>query len=85
MEKFKLLSDVKVVYFAETIQAQADIDGEVVTFRYFEDSNGSEFFILDKQERWVATNDEKYDCLSNACGALELTKDSKAGDEFYFE
>lgn len=83
MAKIKLLEDVDVVWWVETIQGKAEVDGEVVEFRYSENSKGSTCYIYDEaNQQWVEDYDEKFEGLFEACGQLELTKDSVAGDEF---
>ena len=82
MAKIKLLTDVDVVWWAETIQGEAEVDGEVVTFRYHENSKGVEYHIYDEDRGWIKDYDDKFDCLFEICGNLEITKDTKAGEEF---
>ncbi len=81
MATFKLIEDVKVIYFAETIQGKVELDGEIVEFRYSENSNGSEHWIL-INGKWESEYDEKYEGIILACGAVDLSKDSKAGKKF---
>lgn len=85
MAKIKLLSDVDVVWWAETIQGEAEVDGEVVSFRYHENSKGAEQYIWDQTEGWIQDYDDKFECLFDICGQLEINKDSKAGEEFESE
>jgi hypothetical protein len=82
MAKIKLLTDVDVVWWAETIQADAEVDGEKVTFRYHENSNGTEHYIYDQDRGWIQDYDDKFDCLFDVCGQLEINKDSKVDEEF---
>ena len=81
MSKFKLIDDVSVVYYAETIQGKVDFDGEIIEFRYYEDSNGAKNWIL-LDGKWQLEFDEKYESISLACGSIQLSKDSKAGEVF---
>lgn len=81
MSTFKLIKDVEIVYFAETIQGKLLFDGEIVEFRYAEDSNGTENWIL-INGKWESVFDEKYEGIFLACGEIALNKDSKSGEEF---
>jgi hypothetical protein len=85
MAKIKLLTDVDVVWWAETIQGEAEVDGEMVTFRYHENSKGVENYIYDKDNGWTQNYDVKFEPLFEICGQLEINKDSKSGDEFESE
>ena len=58
-----------------------ELDGEIVEFRYAENSNGSEHWIL-INGKWESEYDEKYEGIILACGAVDLSKDSKAGKKF---
>ena len=81
MTKIKLLKDIKVVYWVETIEGEAELDGELVSFRYTENSNGSENYI-NINGIWENNFDEKYDFLFEMCGQREIDKDSKSDEEF---
>jgi hypothetical protein len=82
MAKIKLLSDVDIVWWAETIQSTAELDGEVVEFRYYCDPNGEECFIWDEATKnWSSDYDDKFDELFNACRG-GIANNSKAGEEF---
>jgi len=85
MPKFKLLEDVSVVWYAETIEGKVEIEGEVVTFRYHENPKGIEFYILDDKRGWIQDYDDKFDCIFEICGHSELNKNSKTGEEFELE
>ena len=45
MTKIKLIKDIAVVYWVETIEGEVELDGELVSFRYSENSNGAENYI----------------------------------------
>tara|TARA_B110000503_G_scaffold42576_1_gene69722 strand:- start:448 stop:711 length:264 start_codon:yes stop_codon:yes gene_type:complete len=85
MAKFKLLEDVSVVWWAETIESKVEIDGEIVTFRYHENPKGTECYIWDDMKGWIQDYDDKFDCIFEICGNLEINKDSKGGEEFETE
>lgn len=85
MAKLKLLEDVSIVWWAETIQSKVEIDGEIVTFRYHENTNGNECYIRDDTKGWIQDYDDKFDCIFEICGNLEINKDSKGGEEFETE
>ena len=81
MATIKIIEDVELVYSAETIQGKIELDGEIVEFRYAEDSNGTENWIL-INGKWESVFDEKYEGIFLACGEIALNKDSKSGEEF---
>lgn len=81
MTKIKLLKDIEVVYWVETIEGEADLDGEKVSFRYSENSNGVENYIY-LNGVWEDNFDEKYDFLFEMCGERAINKDSKSDEEF---
>ena len=85
MAKIKILTDVNVVWWAETIQAEAEVDGEKVAFRYHENPKGVEQYIWDQSEGWIQDYDPKFEPLFDICGQLEINKDSKLGEEFESE
>ncbi len=83
MAKVKLLSDADLVWWAETIQSTAEVDGEVVKFRYYSDPNGEECFIWDEATKnWSSNYDDKFDGLFELCGGRVICDTSKAGEEF---
>jgi hypothetical protein len=84
MNKIILLDDVRIVYWAETIQGRAEVDGEEVVFRYSEDSNGPDFWVFDGKN-WVAADTSQEQTLYEICCELQINKDSKSGDEFEWE
>lgn len=86
MAKIKLLEDVQVAWWVETIQGKVEVDGEVVEFRYSENPKGVDCYIWDEESgRWTEEYDEKYNCIFDVCGSLEINKDSEAGEEFESE
>lgn len=81
--EIKLLEDVKLVYWMETIQAKVEIEGDVIEFRYSENSNDAEFWVFDGHN-WVEANSENEWNLREICSYLEINKDSKAGQVFEY-
>ena len=84
MTNIKLLEDVKVVYWMETIQSTAEVDGEVIEFRYSENSKGNDFYVFDGHN-WVGADTDQENAILSICGSLEINKDSKAGEEFEYD
>ena len=41
MATIKIIEDVELVYSAETIQGKIELDGEIVEFRYAEDTKAN--------------------------------------------
>ena len=86
-DKIVLLDDVEVVYWMETIQGRAEVNGEEIAFRYSENSKGSDFWIFDGKN-WVEANTVQEQTLYEICSNLLINKDSKSGDKFdwdYYE
>ena len=81
MATIKIIEDVELVYSAETIQGKIELNGEIVEFRYSEDSNGSEHWIF-KNDDWETEFDEKYEDIFLACSVKALTKNSLVGEDF---
>jgi hypothetical protein len=81
--EIKLLEDVKLVYWMETIQAKVEIDGDEIQFRYSENSKGSEFWVFDGHN-WVEPSSEYEWNLQEVCSCLEINKDSKSGELFEY-
>lgn len=81
MTKIKLLKDIELVYYVETIQGEAELDGEIVQFRYSENSNGAENYIY-LNDVWENSFDKKYNFLFEMCGEQSINKDSKSDEEF---
>lgn len=84
MTNIKLLEDVKVVYWMETIQSKAEVNGEVIEFRYSENSKGSDFYVFDGHN-WIGADTDQENAILSICGSLEINKDSKAGEEFEYD
>ena len=81
MTKIKLLKDIEVVYWVETIEGDVELDGELVSFRYSENSNGAENYIY-LNGNWVNNFDKKYNFLFEMCGERAINKDSKTDEKF---
>jgi hypothetical protein len=84
MTNIKLLENVKVVYWMETIQSKAEVDGEVIEFRYSENSKGSDFYVFNGSN-WVEADTDQENAILSICSSLEINKDSKAGEEFEYD
>ena len=80
----KLLEDARVVYWAETIQCKAEVNDVEITFRYSENSKGSEFWIFNGKN-WVDADNEQETILLEICSELLINKDSKSGDEIEWD
>ena len=52
MKPLKITDTPREVYYSRTIQFSAEVEGKESTFRYWEDNNGSEFYILEK-DNWI--------------------------------
>ena len=85
--KIVLLDDIRVVYWMETIQGRAEVNGVEITFRYSENTKGADFWIFDGKN-WVVADTDQEQTLYEICCDLLINKDSKSGDEFdwdYYE
>lgn len=63
--KVTVKEEANIVYQMTTHQGVAEIDGEEVTYRYSEDDNGSNFYIL-TEEGWndtIGLEEDKYVAL----------------------
>ena len=55
MKEFKVKEPAYIAYQLTTYQGSVEIEGEEVKFRYSEDDNGDEFFVL-SEEGWEASD-----------------------------
>lgn len=81
--EIKLLENVKVVYWMETIQSKAEINGKEIEFRYSENSKGADFWVFDGHN-WIEASTEDELNLLKVCASLEINKDSKSGELFEY-
>lgn len=86
MAKVKVIDKAREIYWATTAQGKFEVDGEVVEFRYHENSDGAEFYVrtengweevdCEEKEEWRTVY---YLCLESPADEL-----GEEGDEFEF-
>jgi hypothetical protein len=82
MATIKIIKDVELVYSAETIQGKIELDGEIVEFRYAEDTKANISFYILVNDKWETKFDDKYNIIFDSCQRTEINKDSKSGEEW---
>ena len=82
MATIKIIEDVELVYSAETIQAKIALEGEIVDFRYAEDTKANISFYVLVNDNWETKFDDKYNIIFDSCQRTEINKDSKSGEEW---
>ena len=82
MATIKIIEDVELVYSAETIQGKIELDGEIVEFRYAEDTKDNISFYVLVNDQWEAKFDDKYNIIFDSCQRTDINKDSKSGEEW---
>ena len=89
--KVTVKEEARVVYQMTTHQGVAEIDGEEVTYRYSEDDNGSDFFVL-TEEGWNDTSGLEgdkyvalYAAIMEAGGNPEWLEEIEVGKELLEE
>jgi len=82
MATIKIIKDVELVYSAETIQGKIELDGEIVEFRYAEDTKANISFYILVNDKWETKFDDKYNIIFESCQRTEINKDSKSGEEW---
>ena len=71
MANFTVKEEAYIKYSMTTWQGEVEMDDEIITYRYSEDDNGAELFIL-SEDGWVAadldeeTGNEKHKILWGA-------------------
>lgn len=63
--KIKITETPREVYFSKTVQFSVEVEGEELTFRHWEDNNGTEFYIL-KEDNWIISPEE-YAWIEDLC------------------
>ena len=82
MATIKIIKDVELVYSAETIQGKIELDGEIVEFRYAQDTKANISFYILVNDKWETKFDDKYNIIFDSCQSTEINKDSKSGEEW---
>ena len=82
MATIKIIEDVELVYSAETIQGKIELDGEIVEFRYAEDTKANISFYVLLNDKWETKFDDKYNIIFDSCQRTDINKDSKSGEEW---
>ena len=82
MATIKIIEDVELVYSAETIQGKIELDGEIVEFRYAEDTKANISFYVLVNDKWETKFDDKYNIIFDSCQRTDINKDSKSGEEW---
>jgi hypothetical protein len=82
MATIKIIKDVELVYSAETIQGKIELDGEIVEFRYAEDTKANISFYILVNDKWETKFDDKYNIIFDSCQRTDINKDSKSGEEW---
>ena len=82
MATIKIIEDVELVYSAETIQGKIELDGEIVEFRYAEDTKANISFYILVNDKWETKFDDKYNIIFDSCQRTDINKDSKSGEEW---
>jgi hypothetical protein len=82
MATIKIIKDVELVYSAETIQGKIELDGEIVEFRYAEDTKANISFYVLVNDKWETKFDDKYNIIFDSCQRTDINKDSKSGEEW---
>ena len=82
MATIKIIEDVELVYSAETIQGKIELDGEIVGFRYAEDTKANISFYVLVNDKWETKFDDKYNIIFDSCQRTDINKDSKSGEEW---
>ena len=82
MATIKIIEDVELVYSAETIQGKIELDGEIVEFRYAEDTKDNISFYVLVNDQWETKFDDKYNIIFDSCQRTDINKDSKSGEEW---
>ena len=85
MATIKIIEDVELVYSAETIQGKIELDGEIVEFRYAEDTKANISFYVLVNDKWETKFDDKYNIIFDSCQRTDINKDSKSGEDWYAE
>ena len=49
--KINITETPREVYFAKTLEFAVEVEGKELTFRHWEDNNGTEFYVL-KEDNW---------------------------------
>ena len=68
MATIKVIEEANEVYWSSTFQGKVDVDGQEIDFRFAEDSNGAELYIL-TEDGWEGADleNENYNALYDAC------------------
>ena len=82
MATIKIIKDVELVYSADTIQGKIELDGEIVEFRYAEDTKANISFYILVNDKWETKFDDKYNIIFDSCQRTDINKDSKSGEEW---
>ena len=82
MATIKIIEDVELVYSAETIQGKIELDGEIVEFRYAEDTKANISFYVLVNDKWETKFDDKYNIIFDSCQRTDINKDSISGEEW---
>ena len=78
MKTLKITDTPREVYYSRTIQFSAEVEGKESTFRYWEDNNGSEFYILEK-DNWIIAPEE-YAWIEDLCGQGVIYEEMEIGE-----
>lgn len=61
MANLKVTSEAYIKYSMTTWQGEVEIDGEEICYRYSEDDNGAELYILDEDQGWLEADLDEED------------------------
>ena len=78
MKTLKITDAPREVYYSKTIQLSVEVEGTELTFRYWEDNNGTEFYILEK-DNWIIAPEE-YAWIEDLCMQGIIYEDMKTGE-----
>jgi len=70
MAKLKVTSEAYVKYSMTTWQGEIEMNGEVICYRYSEDDNGAELYILDEDQGWLQADFEENETHKILWGAI---------------
>jgi hypothetical protein len=78
MKTLKITDTPREVYYSRTIQFSAEVEDKELTFRYWEDNNGTEFYIL-KEDNWIIAPEE-YTWIEDLCTQGVIYEEMEIGE-----
>ena len=81
----RLTNSIENIITGDSFQTEVSlftIDGEIVEFRYAEDTKDNISFYVLVNDQWETKFDDKYNIIFDSCQRTDINKDSKSGEEW---